>query len=356
MEPNGHIAVNHPEEVDWYYLDDGVQVGPLSERSLIGAARQNRIGPATLIWQRGFTHWKQAATIPMVAVNLGAGACAEEEVLGLGDSTDSASPMPATLGDAVNDDEAAEPPVDLQQVRAILQRASRPPPERASSTRTSRPPQERTIPPASVSTNPPGPMRTLQPRRLGQWIPLAAIPLAIGVVGVVLITRATRRSSAPSVAVEARAEASNPSASGSGAPGPRALDGDASSQSAADHATPNTNATPESAALASDLASVISGSLDVQILNAKLQRALPMFDQQCWDRLRVHVPRADSNPAIRVEMSIDRNGNVYAIEASKSPRGYWGAGPCIIGRMRGWKFPRAESGSRATVTVSRIHD
>ncbi|MGE5783458.1 MAG: hypothetical protein ACM3ZE_02670, partial [Myxococcales bacterium] len=92
------------------------------------------------------------------------------------------------------------------------------------------------------------------------------------------------------------------------------------------------------------------------LLNAKLQRALPMFDEQCWNKLRVRVPNVPSNPSIRVEMSIDRDGNVYAIDATKSPRGYWGVGPCIIGRMRGWKFPRAEGGSRASVTVARIHD
>jgi hypothetical protein len=100
----------------------------------------------------------------------------------------------------------------------------------------------------------------------------------------------------------------------------------------------------------------VDGPLDRSLFLRHLNHALRVFDEQCWDAVRVPGAHVEKNPSVRMELFVDITGHVYDINSSKPPPGYRGAGRCIAGRMRGWKFPWAESGTRAVIIVNRGHD
>jgi hypothetical protein len=43
--------------MQWYYTENGQQMGPISEADLGGLIAAGRIGVATLIWRDGMEHW-----------------------------------------------------------------------------------------------------------------------------------------------------------------------------------------------------------------------------------------------------------------------------------------------------------
>src|SRR5689334_8053378 len=47
--------------MDWYYVQNGQQVGPISETDLDAFARDGRISPDTLVWHEGMPNWQPLA-------------------------------------------------------------------------------------------------------------------------------------------------------------------------------------------------------------------------------------------------------------------------------------------------------
>lgn len=352
--------VPRPAEVTWYYTHGDARIGPITEKALLEALRQGLIQEDTLVWQNAFDRWKPAASIPMLAVNL-----KERNALLLrGTASQDAPPQPELqamvyedLTEAVTDEEAAEPEFDAQQLREILVRTSRPPPER-------------TIPPASVTSTPPV-NRSLAPNAFGtpQLIGFAASFLVLSTVVALFVLRKPRQDDAPTVAAKALQAPQSASTQAVARPREDAkldtpkLDTPKLDTLKLDTPTPQSephldrepaNGQPSIRGGRSAATVVESGTLDLQLLVQKLQHGLPMYDDQCWDKLRAPVGEVAKDPSLRIELSIDRLGNVYDIASSKAPAGYRGVGLCIIGRMRGWKFPRAESGTHAVVTVTRF--
>lgn len=341
--------------VGWYYLREGVRVGPLSERDLLDTATRGEITPDTLVWQPSFLQrWKPAASIPMIAVSLGCfGQLSRDRSATWSRRTNQdQQPIrqtfseaalqrltPEDLGDAVNDEEAAEPILDTQQMHEILERASRYPPECS-------------IPPATLRDSlRPAARSPKKHLGVGYLFTIGTGSVLIGVAGVLslAIPRHSSEDAAPRGSSEPRHEArlaALPKAHFAAAPIPSAAADGASQRQVTDAAT--TARTPR--------VSVSSGTLDAQAFETRLQRARPMFDRQCWDRLRLRLDNVTEHPEVRVEISVDRTGHVYDVVSSKAPRGYHGAGLCIIGRMRGWHFPRTDGSTHAIVTVARGRD
>ncbi len=373
-------SVPRPAEVEWYYVREGVQVGPVSEQGLLEAARQTEIKPDTLVWQKAYDRWKPAASVPMLAVSMGyhtrplrtiqtpvprrpeptreafqspSTSTATEP---LPESVADESLAPQDLEDAVTDDEAADPVIDVEQARVILERASLPPSA------------DRSIPPASyasISTSARNQARDfIGATRL---IGLAGAVLLVGTVAVLLTFRQSSRQDDENRTLVATvtSQAKAPRAEAPRAEPPRVEPRQAgTSQSAllaavapsAEPSVPPDRAPAGASERRPELVSITSGALDGQLVLHKLQRALPMFDEQCWDRLRVPVGEVAKNPSVSIDMSVDRLGNAYDFASSRAPKGYRGVGPCIIGRIRGWKFPRAEQGSHVVMTVARVRD
>lgn len=355
MTSSSESPVPPAAAVGWYYLCEGVQVGPLTERELLEAATRGEITPDTLVWQPSFLQrWKPAASIPMIAVSLGCfGQLSRDRSATWSRRTNQDQQQirqtfseaalqrltPEDLGDALNDEEAAEPILDTQQMHEILERASRHPPERS-------------IPPATLRDSL-RPAAYSPKRRLGfgHLLALGVGSVLIGMAGVLSLAipwhssedAAPRGSSQPRHA--ARLGMLMP-ANSAAAPTPSAVaDG-----------TPQRQVVETATAVRASRVSVTSGPLDAQAFETRLQRARPMFDRQCWDRLRLRLDNVTEHPEVRVDVSVDRTGHVYDVVSSKAPRGYHGAGLCIIGRMRGWRFPRTDGNTHAVVTVARGHD
>lgn len=387
MTAASESSVPHSADVEWFYLHDDVQIGPVSEERLMHAVKQGLVKPDTPVWQKAFDRWKAAANIPMIAINLREnGATLPSEFPNLSRRTGPTqlatrqadgpfvTQPPAVhliddeavldLDDAVTEDEAVEPVIDAQQVREILERTSRNPPERS-------------IPPASVTSTPTSSgVRARKP-----W----GNPRLVSLAGASLLTIAAFAAwtGGESQGRQHPADAAASAASVASAPtidarlvkpeAPLELDGSRktslpsilkgaelraptpTAEVLAKVATPDApQAGSTESVQASELVRVESGLLDAQLFVKKLKRALPMFDQQCWDKARAPVGTVDKNPSITIELAVDRLGNVYDIKSSKAPEGYRGAGHCIIGRIRGWKFPRMDQGSRAVMTVARV--
>lgn len=49
--------------VQWYYGENGQQIGPVSESDLGALMMSGRIGPATLLWREGMAQWSPLAQI-----------------------------------------------------------------------------------------------------------------------------------------------------------------------------------------------------------------------------------------------------------------------------------------------------
>jgi len=44
--------------MNWYYVENGQQTGPVAESDLEGLARSGKIQPDTLVWREGMTNWQ----------------------------------------------------------------------------------------------------------------------------------------------------------------------------------------------------------------------------------------------------------------------------------------------------------
>src|SRR5512147_912286 len=128
-----------PPAVDWYYEHDGVVLGPVTEEGLREAARAGQIKTDTLVWQDALDHWEDATNVTGIAEILGCTGMVlkiepsavrmrvepQPQSPALEDLVDSSSDEPGSqqaLDDAVSDEEAADPVIDVQQARAILER------------------------------------------------------------------------------------------------------------------------------------------------------------------------------------------------------------------------------------------
>ena len=96
----------------------------------------------------------------------------------------------------------------------------------------------------------------------------------------------------------------------------------------------------------------IQGPLSPSVFQKQLDHATPMFDEQCWQRLRAAEGEVAENPSISVELGISAWGQIEKLVAGEAPAGYRDVGRCIIGRIRGWKFPRAAARTRATLRIA----
>ncbi len=52
--------------MDWYYAEDGIQVGPISDSEFEEQARSGRITPNTLVWHSGMSDWKPYREVSVV--------------------------------------------------------------------------------------------------------------------------------------------------------------------------------------------------------------------------------------------------------------------------------------------------
>jgi hypothetical protein len=356
---------SNPQRVGWYYIHDDAPVGPLSDTDLLKAANLGQVTPDTLVWRHDFENWIEAAQVPLLTKSLVFRAAVKRALLNakptqsktdlVPKETPSAEntepvaskpvaeevPLDQELGDAVGDDELSEAVVDAQQVREILQR-------------TSYYPTERTIPPASYTTPPP--VQLDQRPRIARF-PKLSLFVGAGVLSVaattLLILRTNRDELVIDYATEPTAEyRAQAQSSAISSPGSAQLKTAISASETTLSANPTTNTIP---ALPNDsFVTIESGSLEPSLLRNKLERARPVFDAQCWSRYRVPGRQSPKNPSIEVTLSVDHLGNVYDVDTTKAPPSFRGAGLCIIGRIRGWKFPPADRSSRATITVSRF--
>ena len=360
----------NPQRVGWFYIHDDAQVGPLSDVDLLKAANLGQVTPDTLVWRHDFENWIEAAQVPLLTKSLVFRAALKralikakqtepktdfipKEAPSAEHSEPAASksvaeepiaeevPLEHELGDAVGDDELSEAVVDAQQVREILQR-------------TSYYPTERSIPPASLTTPPP--VQLDLPQRIARF-PKLALVIGAGVLSVAATTLFMLRTNRDELVIDYVTE---PTAEYRAQAQPSAIISSGSTQSQAAlsaqdttlFAQPTTNTIP---ALPKDsFVTIESGSLEPSLLRNKLERARPVFDAQCWSRYRVPGRASPKNPSIEVTLSVDHLGNVYDVDTTKAPPSFRGAGLCIIGRIRGWKFPPADRSSRATITVSRF--
>jgi hypothetical protein len=355
-------SVPRPAKAAWYYEREGVQVGPISEASLLSAARQGQIKPDTLVWQQAHYEWKEAASLPLFAGILRpypkplgtAGAAMPRRIespRARVDMPTATEPLPEPsaeqpivpqdLQDAVVDEEEVDRVIDVYQVREILER-------------TSQHPSERSIPPAGIASSPaPAQGPASSPLGVSLRVGLVGASLLVGTSVVMFITRQPQGPDA----VLASADRILPKHVGAAAPmaeiaAPKVPMSRVESQS---DPVPH-DALAEASKNATGPVMITQGNLDARLFLGKLKRALPMFDKQCWDSWRAPVGEVAKSPSLRVEMRIDTWGHVREIESSKPPSGYRGVGRCIIGRMRGWRFPKADEETRAVITVARFRD
>lgn len=346
MAGTSKSPVPRPAEVAWYYLHGGEQVGPITEEELLRAARDRSIEPETLVWQQAYDRWKHASQVPMIAVTMGypISSIRIDQVPSprRTEPTKPASQEPAAndasepqeLTDAITDDEAADPIIDVEQAREILDRASLVAPERS-------------IPPAHYVSIPAPDARVVSMAGSKTLRVVAgAVSLLAGMLIVIITARQPEREQTAPPAQAAQPVAP---AVATGDSGQRAVAEPMPLKESTGHVDP-----PADLPVQQQTVVVTRGTLDVQLVLNKLKHGLPMFDDQCWDRLRSPVGPVEKHPSVRIDISVDRLGNVYELQSTDPPSGYRGVGRCIIGRMRGWKFPRAEQGSHAVITVARI--
>jgi|GEM_PF-2878151 len=383
MTENSNSTKPQVAKVEWYYERDGAVVGPITEARLRYALKYGHIKPDTLIWRNDLEHWLEAACVPMAAAVLnrapsspsieststsvrlrvelrdpGPVAADPKPMEDLQETTATetqtqGSPEDDTscaevLHDAITDEEAADPVIDVNMARAIVERA------RGFH-------RESSIPPASVTFRPPANASSwLVPTPAGRARLFAFAAASILVLAAVLLL-ALRAPPQAEPASEVRSdpqiryETLAPTSAGAGSAAPRAQ-----TEGAAIQASPDANSAskPPPPAVASALAEhlvTVEGPLDAAPFLQHLKRSMLVFEEQCWVVYRAPGAKVAS-PAVTIELDVDRAGRVYDVRWGKAPKGYRGVGRCIAGRMRGWKFPAAERGTHARVTVERAHD
>jgi hypothetical protein len=56
------------EMAQWYYGENGQQIGPLDESAIRTAIGEGRVNPHTLIWREGMPSWQPLAQVPELSV------------------------------------------------------------------------------------------------------------------------------------------------------------------------------------------------------------------------------------------------------------------------------------------------
>lgn len=376
MTDDLHSLDSQPATAVWYYMDrEGVVAGPVSEAVILQAAKSGQITQDTLIWQQDFDNWQAANCVPLTAAIFGRDPSVIEPTAirlrvepprpavkvpkavptpeapqPLAELTNDDLQVIEALHDAVTDEEGAIPVVDFNLAREIVDRVSGIPPR----------PTERSIPPSSFSWYPPPDKAQLlsllgRHRRIGI---VAAATLLVAVVVLLLVPRLhPRKVRAPVLAASTviTSDVVQPIGSGETRSAKARPEQPAASSAASVSSPTNANDALSTKSLPESVVTV-DGPLDRTLFLRHLNHALRVFDEQCWDAVRVPGAHVEKNPSVRMELFVDITGHVYDVNSSKPPPGYRGAGRCIAGRMRGWKFPWAERGTRAVIIVNRGHD
>ena len=345
----------------WYYQNDGAPVGPITEARLRYAAKYGQVKADTLIWQQDFDMWQEASKVPLTAKILG---CPIDDIAG--DTTTTCCPVevptPAApesaelqapppeassdgdagvvdaLQDAVADDEAVEPVVDIAMAQAILDYAS----GRAAA---------RSIAPTSLSTRPPSLYNIALGRgTLARVTTLAASVLLIAAATTLINHRTQTTSTRASASAKPGPVRENSQPPPAAQPPPGADTTVPAPRLSDPPAAPSLPTTGEASAI------VVEGPLDAILFVHYLEHSQLVFDEQCWSQYRVPGNRLDKHPTIKLEIYVDQTGHVYDVTSSKAPQGYRGIGRCIGGRVRGWTFPRQDTATHATLTVRPLHD
>ena len=369
-----------PAKVEWYYIGhEGVISGPISEESLQQGAKAGQIARDTLIWQQDFDNWQLATRVDVTAAILGRDVDTLEttptpgqveapsrpqepreepaatETQAVADTPKDEFPAHEVLHEAVTDEEAADPTIDLELAREIVDRASGRPPR----------PTERSIPPSSVTWHPPAAgaqlVNLVGTHRL---VGIAAASLVIAALVLMLVPRSHSRTvQASEFARTTDADRQVKSNGGQDVSGvetrttePRQPEQPAGHPSTSESPALGANSESSASVTQSEPVVTVDGPLKASLFSYHLKRSLAVFDEQCWAALRVPGVKVEKNPSVRIEIAVDLTGRVYDVKSSTPPPGYRGAGHCIAGRIRGWKFPWAESGTRAVIVVRRMHD
>lgn len=364
-EPSG----TQPLSVEWYYTArEGAVVGPIFEEQLVQAIREGHVEPDTLVWQEAFEKWEIACNVPDLSAVLGwlpkrldPAAMLEARILDPGvdgfvetpaaPETESVSdsrrwaaieaPDAAAeeLCDALTEEEAAEPIINLSLAREIVDRASCLPPERS-------------IPPASISWTPP----QLQHEQNRSMFARPMVAIAVGLLAIasgMVLVRLTQARRANTVIQESSSPAqSSPLLNGVRPIGAAAFE----SAVVANGASPAepTRQEPVLVAQAEPASGVrIEGPLEPHLVQRLLDKNDLVFEVQCWKPARLFSTRVDDHPSVQLEVIIDRKGRVYNVKYGRDPQGYYGVSPCIGGRIRGWKFPAHDRASSVVLRLDR---
>jgi uncharacterized RDD family membrane protein YckC len=59
--------------MDWFYAQNGRQVGPVTLEALLSMLQGGHVQPGDLVWREGMADWQPAATMPELAPSLPAG-------------------------------------------------------------------------------------------------------------------------------------------------------------------------------------------------------------------------------------------------------------------------------------------
>jgi hypothetical protein len=364
-------TIPRPTKAEWYYERQGLGVGPVAEHELRRAAREGYLTPDTLVWRLEFDDWKTAAHVPAIVAILTeakrqsgivhAPRVPSAETWSRVRSSSTQKPPPATdeasdssnvvstaerkntlpasaygLHDAVSEEEAREHKVDAGQVQEVLEHA----------TRSGRWTQSSIVVAASERRLFPASRELAVPL----WIVVTLAPIVLVFAGFYVLA------GNPKVATDVSSPAATRPAQTTRSLGVDVrLQGQESERAGAKpkQVVPRrTGGTPPGARRShSHSVEVTEGPLDAALFERRLRRALPVFDSQCWDRLRVPVGEVAPDPSVRIEFEVDPWGMIHNIVSSRPPAGYRGVGRCIVGRIRGWTFPRADEPTRVVATV-----
>lgn len=84
-----------------------------------------------------------------------------------------------------------------------------------------------------------------------------------------------------------------------------------------------------------------------------VQRYQPNVRHGCWNpQLVGRAPGAPSTARVSVSIVIAPSGQVESATAGADPAGFPGLGPCIVGKVQGWRFPKALLSTRAQLPFS----
>ena len=57
-------SANTAEEIEWFYVDQGAEIGPIAQARLLTLVRSGRLDKKTPVWCEGMGEWQAIAGIP----------------------------------------------------------------------------------------------------------------------------------------------------------------------------------------------------------------------------------------------------------------------------------------------------